>query len=182
MEQMHVPVLEECSVCLHKASARWGCHCGSQPRTGSRAGTTERRQREMMLQLLRLAWKCRAISSWDWLFCSVAWFVFVSMTCLTLLGLCPNTWSRQVGIPVANNVCLCIYSRKGLTLDEQGYFLFCCCFFTSGMFDISSGSFLLTPDWSKGNKHLAYRTCSFARYRGALTLMTHLSAKAWESL
>ena len=41
-------------MCLQKASARWECHSGSQPRTESRAGTIEHRQREMIPQLL--AW------------------------------------------------------------------------------------------------------------------------------
>ena len=57
------------------------------------------------------------------------------MTCLTFLGLCPDTWSKQVGIPVGNKVCLCVYSRKSLTLDKQAQFFF---FFLNlqGMFDI----------------------------------------------
>ena len=38
---------------------------------GGRAGTIDR-QREMILQLLRLAWKCKAGSPCDWLLCSVA--------------------------------------------------------------------------------------------------------------
>lgn len=59
---------------------------------------------------------------------------------------------------------LCIV-QKEFNLGQTGL-VFCLFVFTSGMFDISSGSFLLTPDWCKGNKHLAYRTCSFARFRG----------------
>lgn len=59
---------------------------------------------------------------------------------------------------------LCIF-QKEFNLRQTGL-VFCLFVFTSGMFDISSGSFLLTPDWCKGNKHLAYRTCSFAGFRG----------------
>lgn len=65
VEQMQVPVLEECSACLQKASARCECHQGGQPRTIDR-------QREMILQLLLLAWKCKAVSPCHWLLCSVA--------------------------------------------------------------------------------------------------------------
>ena len=61
VEQMQVPVLEECSACLQKASATCECHQGSQPRARSRAGTGDR-QREMILQLLPPAWKYKAVS------------------------------------------------------------------------------------------------------------------------
>lgn len=89
-------------------------------------------------------------------------FVSMSMICLTFLGLCPDNTVQAGGIPEGNSVCLCVYSRKSLTLDKQGQ-----CFDFRVRLILSlchSASYLV----GLRILSLAYRTCRFARKSGSV--------------
>lgn len=154
---MQVPVLKECSLCLQKASARWECHGGSQPRTESKAGITEHRQREIILQLLLWPGNLKRFlpGTGSLVLC------FYFYLCISDLSDVSGTLSwytvQAGGIPVGNYVCLRVYSRKSLTLDKQGQ---CFDFRVCLILCLCHSSHLVGVRVLS----LAHGTCSFARY------------------